>query len=393
MKKLLVLLSAGILALTALWGCGAEEPRTIRLICDDPGAQQAWQQLADSYLQTHPVKVEILCPAPEEYEGKLKEAMESETPPVILCCDGAFLAGWENALLDLTGTGLEQQCVNRDHCLLGSQGQVNAVGYAKEYTGILVNKALLKAAGHNWEEIRDLQSLTMVAQDLAARGEELRFYAFATAGTEAARQLILAAQRNCGKGIVPDHFRDVLDLYAQCSTAQGADLAFLSREEALEAFANGQAAFCIGTSQDYPRLLEAGMQGEDLAMIPVYCGDQGEGAKGLAMETVGYWAVNSQAAQEDTQAALEFLEWVASSREGLAMVQNRYGEAAFQGAPEPENPFCRAAHQLKWEGRYPTFWTAENSEIPEEQIFALRVYFSAPGDSNWDEAIDQLTQS
>ena len=49
---------------------------------------------------------------------------------------------------------------------------------------------------------------------------------------------------------------------------------------------------------------------ENLGILPIYIGVEGEENQGVCTGTENYWCVNSKASEEDIQATLDFLELV-----------------------------------------------------------------------------------
>ncbi|MGN0998485.1 MAG: ABC transporter substrate-binding protein [Faecousia sp.] len=391
MKKFLRLLTVlGLLAALAgcTYGLAPDSAETITFLNHDPDADAAWQEITKTYAKTHNVEVTVLSVEPEDYEQTLEKMLEEGNGPAIISGTQDLLR-WQAYLLDLKGTELAAQCVNDDYNLLDGDA-ILAVGYSKEYTGIVVNKALLKAAGHSQAELSDFEGLKAVAEDITARSEELRFGAF-TSGSEDAVLLMLdsalggdTAVESFAAGRI-QNLQNVLTLYAQNGTADGITVAFRDRQGALSEFTEGKATFFFGSSTLYPQLTQAGMRPEDLTMIPLCCGTAGEQTNGLLTGTSHYWAVNSQASDRERELALEFLSWMASAQEGTGMLQELYGEVPFRGGGNTENVFCLAAKDLEREGRFSGFWAFDRIDESrlEELSFAMRVYFSAPSEENW----------
>ena len=53
---------------------------------------------------------------------------------------------------------------------------------------------------------------------------------------------------------------------------------------------------------------------EDLGMMPIYIGVDGEENQGLCTGSENYWCVNNKASEEDIQATLDFLALVCRKR-------------------------------------------------------------------------------
>ena len=389
MNKLLGLLAVlGLLA--ALAGCtfvtAPSSVETITFLNHDPGAGAAWQEITKVYAKTQDVEVTVLSVEPEAYEKTLERMLEEGNSPAIFCCGSTReLWRWKDRMLDLKGTDLASQCVNYDYNWMHGDA-ILAVGCSREYTGILVNKALLKAAGYSQAELSDFAGLKAVAEDITARSGELRFGAF-TSGSEDAVLWMLNSVPEGERWDTErmDCLKNILDLYARNGSASGTEVAFRDREEALAEFMEGKAVFCFGSSTLYAQLIRAGMRPEDLTMIPLCCGAEGEQARGLSTGTGHYWAVNSRVSDREKELALDFLSWVASSEEGTDMLRRLYGAVPFRGGGNTENVFCQAAKDLEREGRFSGFWTFDRMDEGrlKELTFAMRVYFSAPAEANW----------
>ena len=53
---------------------------------------------------------------------------------------------------------------------------------------------------------------------------------------------------------------------------------------------------------------------EDMGMLPIYIGVDGEENQGLCTGSENYWCVNKNASEEDIQATLDFMKWVVEQR-------------------------------------------------------------------------------
>ncbi len=98
------------------------------------------------------------------------------------------------------------------------------------------------------------------------------------------------------------------------------------------------------------------MNPEDLAMIPIYCGVEGEEKSGLCCGTENCWAVNKNAKEEDIQATLDFMKWVVTSDEGTTMLAEQFGPCPFKNAKTPENVFFADANAYTTAGNYIVTW-------------------------------------
>ena len=131
------------------------------------------------------------------------------------------------------------------------------------------------------------------------------------------------------------------------------------------------------------------MNPEDLTMIPIYCGVEGEEEAGLCSGTENCWAVNSQASEEDIQATLDFMKWVVTSDEGTSMMADQFGAVPFKSAKEATNVFCEAANQCLTDGKYNISWAFNYTPVVETWrggVKSALLQYSGNGGS-WDDVV------
>ena len=253
-----------------------------------------------------------------------------------------------------------------------------SIGYCYEAFGIIVNKALLKQAGYEISDITNFETLKKVADDIHSRAAELGFDAFSSAGLEGSsswrfsghlanmplfyefRDDKVTSQPASIKGTYLDNFKNVWDLYTTDSATTGAALTTATGDASEAEFGQGKAVFYQNGSWEYANLTgeEKGfkMNPEDLAMIPIYCGVEGEEQSGLCCGTENCWAVNKNAKEEDIQATLDFMKWVVTSDEGTTMLAEQFGPCPFKNAKAPENVFFADANAYTAAGKYIVTW-------------------------------------
>ena len=77
----------------------------------------------------------------------------------------------------------------------------------------------------------------------------------------------------------------------------GGELAAATGNMAEEEFGSGKAVFYQNGSWEYAALTDPArfaMKPEDLTMIPIYCGAEGEENAGLCCGTQNYWTVRAK---------------------------------------------------------------------------------------------------
>lgn len=396
MKKLIAILSAMtlLLGVICLGGCQTPEtPGRVYFINMRPEADETWQKLAQTYTESTGVEVKVVSVDPDSYYAEVVAAMNSDwAPSVFQCVDAEDLKRWEGYAMDLTETAVYKACDARGFDLKDEQGKVRGIGYAYQVYGIVVNTALLTLAGYTVEEITDFESLKAVAEDITARQEELGFSAFASSGVDGniIRQMInlpLYYSRKTGEDVSLELYRNMWDLYLQNGSC---DMEQLENQTALHGyndFTTGKAVFYHSDAAVYDRLLTSGMKAEELTMIPLYCGAEGEEQAGLCCGTEDYLVVNAKASEKDQAATLKFLEWVATSDFSLETLAREFGGVAFKKAKVPENVFFHAAGDLYEAEKYTVTWEhkqlVRSDNWNDSFMIALQAY--SLGQADWAE--------
>ena len=129
----------------------------------------------------------------------------------------------------------------------------------------------------------------------------------------------------------------------------------------------------------------------NLAMIPIYCGVEGEEKAGLCSGTENCWAVNSQVSEADQKASLDFLYWLVTDAEAAQVVVDQLGAIPFKSAPESANGFLADGNELASAGNYTVTWafnhTPNVDSFRATLVTALTAYSADPTDANWDAVV------
>ena len=283
------------------------------------------------------------------------------------------------------------------------------MGYCFESFGIIVNKTLLEKAGHSLDEIKDFASLKAVADDIHARASELGFDAFSSAGLDSSsswrfsghlanmplfyefRDDNVTEQPAEIKGTYLDNFRQIWDLYITDTAADAKTLTTSTGDQSEAEFGEGKAVFYQNGTWEYANLTSAdkfGMSGDELAMIPIYCGVAGEEKAGLCSGTENCWAVNSQASEEDQKASLDFLYWLVTDPTASQKMVDTLGALPFKSCPESTNTFLADGNELLAKGNYNVSWafnyTPNVDSWRATVVTALAAYSADPTDANWE---------
>ena len=416
MKKFLALILALVMALS-LVACGGNSGAqgegdgdaatgSVYYLNFKPEAEEAWQALAKTYTDQTGVPVKVVTAASGEYETMLVSEMDKDGAPTLFQCNEGGVATWGDFCYDLSDSTVYNELASKDYALKNADGEVISIAYCLETYGIIVNKALLEQAGHSLDEITDFDSLKAVADDIHARAGELGFDAFTSAGLDGssswrfsghlANMPLFYEFRDDGvsskpatiKGTYLDNYKKVWDLYITDSATTGAALLTATGDQAEAEFGEGKAVFYQNGTWEYSNLTEKfGMNPDDLTMIPIYCGVEGEEKAGLCTGTENYWSVNKNAKEEDIKATLDFLYWVVTSEEGTTMMAEQFGACPFNSSKAPSNPFSALANEYVANGSYPVTWafnyTPAVNDWRAAVVDALSKYTA--GNGSWDD--------
>lgn len=375
-----------------------------------PEADEAWQALAAKYTELTGVPVTVVTAASGTYSETLTAEMDkgASAPTLFQCGNKAGLDTWGDYCYDFTGTDVYGQMTTDDFNLFKEGGEVAAIGYCYECFGIIVNTSLLEKAGHSLSEITDFASLKAVVEDIHSRAAELGFDAFTSSGMDGSsswrfsghlanmplfyefRDDGVTAQPASITGKYLDNYKNIWDLYINNSATDPTQLAKATGDQAEAEFGEGKAAFYQNGSWEYSNLTgKYGLSADNLAMIPIYCGVDGESNAGLCCGTENCWAVNSQASKEDIQATLDFLYWVVTSDEGTTMMAEQFGPIPFKNAKASENVFFNDANDYLAAGKYVVTWAfnyTPNVDPWRAGVVAALTQYSA-GTGSWDDVV------
>ena len=409
MKKIIALTLVLILAVGLFAGCKSSDKGSVYFLNFKPEADSAWQALAKTYTEKTGVTVKVVTAASGTYETTLTAEMaKKDAPTLFQCGNETALDTWKDYCLALDGTEFLNEMTTSDFNLKGEDGKTYCAGYCYEAFGIIVNTELLEKAGHSLDEIKDFASLKAVAEDITAHKDELGFAAFSSAGLDSSsswrfsghlanmplyyefRDDNVTAQPATIKGTYLDNYKAIWDLYTTDSATTGAALLTATGDQAEAEFGEGKAVFYQNGTWEFSNLTAAdkfAMNPDDLAMIPIYCGVDGEDKAGLCCGTENCWAVNKNASEEDIKATLDFMNWVVTSDAGTTMLAEQFGPCPFKNAKTPENVFFAQANEYVANGNYTVTWAFNWTPAVDDWraavVDALSKYTTSNG--SWDD--------
>ncbi len=419
MKKILALVLALALSLTMVTVAATAQTATgsVYYLNFKPEQDQQWQDLAKLYTEKTGVPVTVVTAASGTYETTMRSEVEKADAPTLFQVNGPVgLQIWLNYCLDLKDTALYQNLKSDDFALF-QDGSVLGIAYAIETYGIIYNKTLLakycalpNAVIKDASEIVNFKTLKAVADDIQARKDELGVQgAFTSAGmdsssdwrfkTHLANLPIYYEYKADGissskaiKGTYLDNYKMIWDLYLTDATCEPAMVGAKTGEDALADFTLGDAVFYQNGTWAYGDCINAGMTDDDLGMLPIYIGVDGEENQGLCTGSENYWCINKNAAPENIDATKAFLEWVITSDEGRDALANKMGFVTpfktFDEGYTANNALIKAADAYIAAGKTAVAWTF--TTMPSENWkngvgSALLEYAQGTGD--WDGVV------
>ena len=415
-KKVLSIVLAAAMIAGLMAGCGSdsgsekggseEAKGKVYYLNFKPEADEYWQELAETYTDETGVPVTVLTAASGEYEKTLKSEMAKTDAPTLFQVNGPVgLASWKDYCYDLSDSDIAGELTDDSFALMDGD-KMAGIAYVVENYGIIYNKALLEQAGYTADDITDFDSFKEVVEDITARKDELGFSAFTSAGmdgssdwrfkTHLANLPIYYEYKDEGidttdaiKGTYLDNYRQIWDLYINNATCAPTEISTKTADDATADFVTEEAVFYQNGTWEYNNVADIG--DENLGILPIYIGVEGEENQGVCTGTENYWCVNSKASEDDIQATLDFMNWCVTSDEGVeAMCSDMGFVIPFPANLESTNTLVNEANKYMEEGKTPVTWCF--STMPSEEWkngvgSALTAYAADQTDANWDAVV------
>ena len=414
LKKMLAVIMTAVVATGMLAGCGSssdekasgkEAGGKVYYLNFKPEADEYWQELAEAYTDETGVPVTVLTAASGEYEKTLKSEMAKTDAPTLFQVNGPVgLQGWKDYCYDLKDSDIAKELTDDSFALMDGD-KMSGIAYVIENYGIIYNKGLLKKAGYSAKDITNFESFKKVVEDITARKDELGFSAFTSAGmdgssdwrfkTHLANLPIYYEYKDEGinnteaiKGTYLDNYRQIWDLYINNATCKSTEISTKTADATAE-FVTEEAVFYQNGTWEYNNVVDLG--DDNLGMLPIYIGVEGEEEQGVCTGTENYWCVNAKASEEDIQATLDFMNWCVTSETGVqSMCEDMGFVIPFNANLESENVLVNEANKYLDEGKTPVSWNF--STMPSEEWkngvgSALTAYAADQTDANWDKVV------
>ncbi len=364
-RKLLSLLIAFVCSISclSLASCGEKDKSQVYFLNFKPESASVYEELAKKYEEETGVKVKVVTAAANNYEQTLKSEIAKTAAPTIFQVNGPVgYDAWKDYCLDIKDSKLYSFLSDKDLAIKEDDG-VYAIPYVVEGYGIIYNDAIMKkyfalknkkSPLSSAEEIDSFDKLKTVVEDMTANkealgikgvfastslstGEDWRwqthllnvpiYYEISEMGEELDATLSLLEANEIEFKYV-DNFSRLFDLYIDNSVTAKTLLGSKSVADSMAEFALGEAAMVQNGNWAWSQI--SGVQGntvkeEDIKMLPIYIGVEGEKGQGICIGTENYFAINKNVDEESQKASLAFLEWLFSSETGKKYVTEKLG--------------------------------------------------------------------
>ena len=366
MKKTISFILSIICALScaSLAGCGEKDSAQVYFLNFKPESASVYEELAKKYEEEKGVKVKVVTAAANNYEQTLKSEIAKSSAPTIFQVNGPVgYEAWKSYCLDIKDSKLYDMLSDKS-LAIKEDGGVYAIPYVVEGYGIIYNDAIMKKYFalpnkktdlKSADEIDSFDKLKAVVEDMSknlsalgiegvfastslSSGEDWRwqthllnapiYYEFAEKNEENADLPLAVLDAGEIEYKYAENFENLFDLYINNSVTKPSLLGSKSVADSMAEFALGKAAMVQNGNWAWSQI--SGVEGntvkkEDIKMLPLYTGAEGEKGQGICIGTENYLAINKNASEEQQKNSLDFLEWLFGSETGKKYVTEKLG--------------------------------------------------------------------
>ena len=419
---------AAAAALTSLAACSsgsntaADDKGSVYYLSFKPEQDAIWQEVAKAYTAETGVEVKVVTAASGTYEQTLKSEIAKSDAPTLFQINGPIgLKNWKDYTADLTNTDFAKALLDPSMAVT-ADGKVYGVPYVVEGYGIIYNQKIMDAyfaldgaKAKSMDEITDFETLKAVADDMQAKKDQLGIDGvFASTslkpGEDWRWQTHLAdlpVYFEYPDNKVDDmadltfshneEFKNIFDLYLTDSTIDPKLASSKAVTDSMAEFALGKAAMVQNGNWAYGQIAEVAgntVAAEDVKMLPIYTGREGEDKQGLNIGTENFFSINSQASEADQKASIDFVNWLISSEKGKKFMVEDLGFIppfnTFTEAEQPTDPLAKEVIRYMSDTEKETvpwvFTTFPSQTFKDDFGAALSQY--AAGQMDWDKVVE-----
>lgn len=384
MKRFLSsLLCLSLLCSLCLFAAGCSKKKaSIYFLNFKPEIAGIYEKIADDYEAETGIRVKVVTAAANTYEQTLKSEIAKSDAPTIFQINGPIgFRNWKDYCADITDTQIYEYLSDKTLAITEND-RVYAVPYVVEGYGIIYNDEIMqkyfalpdkKSSLSSAKEITSFEELKTVAEDMTAKKEELGiqgvFASTSLSGGEDWRwqshlasvpfyyemhekhadtdPIVVATEAEQVEFKYAENFKNLFDLYINNSVTDKNLLGSKSVNDSMAEFATGKCAMVQNGTWAWAQISDVNgnkVKEENVGMLPLYMGIEGEEHYGLCIGTENYLAINSKASEEQKSMSADFLAWLFSSETGKKYVRDELKFATpftTLADSQPEDPLAK----------------------------------------------------
>ena len=394
LKKVLGVAAMCALSVSLLVGCGSDGSKssdsggkgqvTVDIFQFKVEFKDQFNKLAQEYMKEHPdVKINITSVGGgSDYGAALKSKFSSGNEPTIFNVGGPQdVKDWKSKLEDLSKDKLVSEALPKTLDGVTKDGKVYGLPYNQEGYGFIYNKEIFKKAGIDPSTIKDYNSLVKAVEKINADKTKLGLEAvFALPAKETwvtglhLSNVFLSPEfdGNINKTFEAKNvtfkygkqFKEILDLQNKYSVQPTVSLDYSQQVEKL--FSMGKVAMIQQGNWAFNSIDQIDPDlAKNIGLLPIPI--QGVAEDKIPVGVPMYWAVNKDKDEKTKKAALDFLDWMYSSKEGKDYVLTKFKFIpAYKGYDESklQDPLSKDIYKYSKEGKtinwvfmgYPSNW-------------------------------------
>lgn len=424
--KIISLILSAIVIVCCFASCGETKTAvTVRYLNFKPESAAIYEEIAKEYEAQTGVRVIVETAANNQYESTLTAKMATSEAPTIFQINGPKgYRNWADYCEDLTDSELYKHLTDKS-LAIESNGKIYGIPYVVEGYGIIYNKALCDkyfAADYNasglksMDDVDSFDKLKKVVEDMQKNKDKLGIEGvFAATSlksgedwrwqTHLANIPIYYELKSENIDLSTDatnkisfkfaeKFKNIFDLYVENSTVDKKLLGSKLVDESMSEFALSKCVMVQNGNWAWSQIKAVKgntVKADDVKYLPIYTGMTGEESQGLCIGTENFYAVNSNASDEEKNAALDFLYWLYSSDKGKNYVTNKLEFIApfdtFTESERPNDPLGKEVVRymdMKDKDNIPWQFTIFPSTKFKENLGAALLQY-VQGTKTWDE--------
>lgn len=366
----------------------------------------------------------------KEYEIGLQEAMEEDIQPTFFKMRSFTLRNRKDFIdycADLSGTKLFTNLLDPKYATV-MEGHALGVPYNVEGHGLLYNETITRkyfalkdkaVEISNMSEIRDFTTFKAVVEDMTKHKEELGIdgvyptcamkenenfewkthlmnlpvhYEYKKRGIKTADQFEFQYAEN---------LKNLYDLIFNNCAGKPEEFVNVGMIDAIRQFASGKVVMMNHFQWVWNMLKRQPMnvvKEEDIKVMPIYFGAEGEAEQGISIDSVWLHSINKNAPKEKQEQAIQFMEWLNFTETGRQYIRKLDYILPYKDIPYEENPEGVLTRQII---EYLLDSSKRNMEfdyidIPNGELrdeYGRNVLAYALGQLEWDEVVSKFCQS